>query len=107
MEALSSILKRAKEGGLISGENGIFEVDFMWFEAIFGLNINLEKTTLGQLVLNCQKKRCGGLGIRSLFILGKALHGKWLWRFACKRDTHWKRVISRKYEEDEGCALEK
>lgn len=57
--------------------------------------------------LICQKKRCGGLGIRSLFILGKALHGKWLWRFACKRDTHWKRVISRKYEEDEGCALEK
>ena len=43
----------------------------------------------------------GGLGVRSLYLLNKALLCKWSWCYSCKRDMLWKKVISGKYGEDE------
>ncbi|RVW54896.1 hypothetical protein CK203_071540 [Vitis vinifera] len=50
----------------------------------------------------CAAKKDGGLGIRSLAILNKALLGKWLWRFANENESLWKQIISRKYDLQEG-----
>ena len=50
----------------------------------------------------CAAKKDGGLGIRSLAILNKALLGKWLWRFANENDPLWKQIIFRKYSFQEG-----
>ncbi|RVX11584.1 LINE-1 retrotransposable element ORF2 protein [Vitis vinifera] len=50
----------------------------------------------------CLDKSKGGLGVRRLSILNRALLCKWNWRFANERDTLWRRVISRKFREEEG-----
>ena len=47
-------------------------------------------------------KKDGGLGIRKLHILNKALLGKWSWRFVSKRESFWKKVVARKYGFEEG-----
>ena len=44
----------------------------------------------------------GGLGIRKIVLLNKALLGKWIWRFAFEKDLLWKKVIEVKYGQ-EGC----
>ncbi|RVW82237.1 hypothetical protein CK203_041704 [Vitis vinifera] len=48
-----------------------------------------------------KKKRNGGLGLRRIATLNRALLGKWTWRFACERDNLWKQVISTKYGQEE------
>ena len=51
----------------------------------------------------CLDKRKGGLGVRRLSTLNRALLCKWNWRFANERETLWRHVISRKFgEEEEG-----
>ena len=45
----------------------------------------------------CTQKEKGGLGIRKIDPLNKALLGKWLWRFAIEKDNFWKMVIGVKY----------
>ena len=50
----------------------------------------------------CMDKRKGGLGVRRLSILNKALLCKWNWRFAIERENFWRHVISRKFGEEEG-----
>ncbi|RVW79372.1 E3 SUMO-protein ligase MMS21 [Vitis vinifera] len=56
----------------------------------------------------CLKKRNGGLGLRRIATLNRALLGKWTWRFACERDNLWKQVISTKYgQEDYGWRAKK
>ena len=47
-------------------------------------------------------KKEGGLGIRNLVVLSKALLGKWSWRFATKREPLWKQIITRKFGVEEG-----
>ena len=49
----------------------------------------------------CLDKRKGGLGVRSLNSLNKALR-KWIWRFAKERDAFWREVICGKFGELEG-----
>ena len=44
----------------------------------------------------------GGLGIRSLSSLNKAIFGKWNWRFAYEGELFWKQVIEEKYGEKGG-----
>ncbi|RVW70775.1 Elongation factor 1-gamma [Vitis vinifera] len=50
----------------------------------------------------CLDKSKGGLGVRRLSILNRALLCKWNWRFANERDNLWRRVISRKFGEEDG-----
>ena len=52
-------------------------------------------------VVYTQKEK-GGLGIRKIVLLNKALLGKWIWRFAFEKDLLWKKVIRVKYGQ-EGC----
>lgn len=47
----------------------------------------------------CNSVNQGGLGIRSMRELNKALFYKWLWRFGAKRSLIWKQVVSAKYGE--------
>lgn len=39
----------------------------------------------------------GGLGLRRIATLNKALPGKWLWRFAVGHNCLWKQVIVVKF----------
>ena len=50
----------------------------------------------------CLDKSKGGLGVRRLSIINRALLCKWNRHFANERDNLWKRVISRKFREEEG-----
>ena len=42
-------------------------------------------------------KKVGGLGVRGLYKLNKALLGKWNWCFTKKRDFVWRETIRRKF----------
>ncbi|RVW52500.1 putative serine/threonine protein kinase IREH1 [Vitis vinifera] len=56
----------------------------------------------------CNPKEEGGLGIRKIDLLNKALLGKWVWRYAYEKDNLWKTVIGVKYgQEDVGGGLRK
>ena len=48
----------------------------------------------------CTDKNKGGLGLRKLALLNKALLGKWIWRYACDKDNLWKQVIMTKYGQE-------
>ena len=66
--------------------------DFLWGGG------NLEgKIHLVKWEVVCTNKNKGGLGLRKLALLNKALLGKWIWRYACKKDNLWKQVITTKY----------
>ncbi|KAJ9696052.1 hypothetical protein PVL29_008354 [Vitis rotundifolia] len=45
----------------------------------------------------CTDNENGGLGLRKLIPLNKALLGKWVWRFSRAKDDLWKQVITAKY----------
>ena len=55
----------------------------------------------------CLSKEKGGLGIRRLATLNKALLGKWAWRFAVEDNPMWKKVITLKYHIEEGGLVHK
>ncbi|RVW27006.1 putative ribonuclease H protein [Vitis vinifera] len=48
----------------------------------------------------CTQKENGGLGIRKIDLLNKALLSKWIWRFAFEEDILWKKVIGVKYGQE-------
>ena len=50
----------------------------------------------------CGSQESGGLEIRDLTLMNKALLGKWTWKFAMKGDTIWLKLISLKYGREEG-----
>ncbi|RVW67586.1 hypothetical protein CK203_063027, partial [Vitis vinifera] len=105
----------------------------LWFEAASGLRINLDKSEIipvgvveeiEEMAVElgcrgseerkahlikweaiCEDKSKGGLGLRKLVFLNKALLGKWIWRFAYDKDDLWKQVITAKYGQ-EGHGLE-
>nr|CAN66460.1 hypothetical protein VITISV_035842 [Vitis vinifera] len=72
--------------------------DFLWEGG------NLEgKVHLVKWDVVCTEKNKGGLGLRKIAMLNRALLGKWIWRFACEKDNLWKQVITMKYgQEDHG-----
>ncbi|RVW47197.1 putative ribonuclease H protein [Vitis vinifera] len=70
--------------------------DFLWGGG------NMEgKTHLVNWEVVCTDKVKGGLGIRKLTLLNKALLGKWIWRYACDKDNLWKQVIKAKYGQED------
>ena len=48
----------------------------------------------------CKDKKKGGLDIKDLSTINKALLGKWCWRFTFERDMLWKKLIDGKFEEE-------
>ena len=46
----------------------------------------------------CLSKKKGGLRVKCLSILNKALLSKWNWRFANEREALWNQVIRGKIE---------
>ena len=59
------------------------------------------KTHLVKWEVVCTDKNKGGLGLRKLALLNKALLGKWIWRYACDKDNLWKQVITTKYGQED------
>ena len=71
--------------------------DFLWGGS------NLErKPHLVNWKTVCLEKSRGGLGVRGLSKMNKALLCKWCWRFANERDTLWRLVIRTKFGEKDG-----
>ena len=66
--------------------------DFLW-----GGGSTERKAHLVNWERVCVGKEEGGLGLRKLAPLNKALLGKWVWRFAWAKDEMWKRVLVAKY----------
>ncbi|RVW38516.1 putative ribonuclease H protein [Vitis vinifera] len=71
--------------------------DFLW-----GGGALEKKMQLVNWSVVCADMRQGGLGIRSLVALNKALLGKWSWKFVVERDSLWKQVIIDKFGVEEG-----
>jgi hypothetical protein len=44
----------------------------------------------------------GGLGVRKVNVINRALLGKWMWRFGREEDLLWRRVIAAKYRVEWG-----
>ncbi|RVW50807.1 Transposon TX1 uncharacterized 149 kDa protein [Vitis vinifera] len=70
--------------------------DFLWGGANGG-----NKAHLVRWEVVCADKEKGGLGLRKLTLLNKALLGKWIWRFACAKEELWKKVLEAKYGKEE------
>lgn len=70
--------------------------DFLW-----GGGALEKKPHLVNWSLVCTNKE-GGLGIRRLVALNKALLGKWSWRFVVERESFWKHIIINKFGLEEG-----
>ncbi|RVX15102.1 putative ribonuclease H protein [Vitis vinifera] len=69
--------------------------DFLWGGGNMEGKIHLVKWEVV-----CTDKEKGGLGLRKLAMLNKALLGKWIWRYACDKDNLWKQVIKVKYGQE-------
>ena len=50
--------------------------------------------------LVCLERKKGGLGVRNLALMNKALFSKWNWRFAIEGKAFWKQAINHKYGEE-------
>ena len=61
-----------------------------------------KKPLLVKWSIVCSDKMKGGLGVRYLSNLNRALLCKWLWRFSNERNSLWGDVISRKFGLDLG-----
>ena len=57
-----------------------------------------QKPYLERQAIVCIDKSKGGLGVRNLAKLNKALLGKWSWQFAENKRALWKQVISGEYK---------
>ena len=68
----------------------------MWGEANGGSKVHFVRWEVV-----CADKEKGGLGLRKITLLNKALLGKWIWRFVCAKEELWKKVLEAKYGKEE------
>ena len=66
--------------------------DFFWG----GGSLDI-KTHLVKWAIVCSGRKAGGLGVRGLYNLNRALLSKWLWHFENERKSLWRNVISSKF----------
>ena len=71
--------------------------DFLW-----GGGALVRRPHLVRWATICLDRRKGGLGVKSLSTLNKALLCKWSWRFANERGALWNQVIMGKFGEERG-----
>ncbi|RVX13176.1 LINE-1 reverse transcriptase-like [Vitis vinifera] len=69
--------------------------DFLWGGGNMERKVHLVKWEVV-----CTDKDKGGLGLRKLALLNKALLGKWIWRYACEKNILWRQVIKVKYGQE-------
>ena len=62
----------------------------------------IKKPHLVKWVTICTDKKVGGLGVKGLYKLNKALLGKWNWRFANERNSLWREATNNKFGEMQG-----
>ncbi|RVW44252.1 putative ribonuclease H protein [Vitis vinifera] len=71
--------------------------DFLWSGGALE-----RKTHFVKWAVVCSYKSKGGLGVRCLSTLNRALLCKWSWRFMEEKEAFWKQVISKKFWVEEG-----
>ena len=71
--------------------------DFLW-----GGGSTVRKIHLVNWNFVSQGKDKGGLGLRRLDLLNRALLGKWAWRFAVEDDSMWRSCIKTQYGSQNG-----
>ena len=71
--------------------------DFLW-----GGGALEQRPHLVRWNLVCLERKKGGLGVRNLVLMNKALLSKWNWCFAIESEALWKQVIGHKYGVEEG-----
>ncbi|RVX19154.1 CLIP-associated protein [Vitis vinifera] len=76
------------------------EILFLLISSSWGGRSLERKVHLINWEVVCTQKEKGGLGIRKIDLLNKALLGKWIWRFASEKNNIWKRVIGVKYGQE-------
>ena len=69
--------------------------DFLWGGGNMERKVHLVKWDVV-----CTDKDKGGLGLRKLALLNKAVLGKWIWRYACDKGNLWRQVIKVKYGQE-------
>ena len=69
--------------------------DFLWGGGNMERKVHLVKWEVV-----CTDKDKGGLGLRKLALLNKALLGKWIWRYAGEKNILWRQVIKVKYGQE-------
>ena len=71
-------------------------------EYLWGGSSLEKKSHLVKWSIVCIEKKKGGLGLRSISKLNKALLSKWCWWFANEMNSLWKNVIRNKFVEGIG-----
>ena len=71
--------------------------DFLWGGGNLTRKIHLVKWSTV-----CTSKGKGGLSIRNVSNLNRALLGKWVWRFALEVNSTWREFINLKYGTGDG-----
>ena len=66
-----------------------------------------KKSHLVRWLTVCLDKRKGGLGVKNLAMLDKALLRKWSWCYANEKEAFWNQVIRGKYENVKVSVLKK
>ena len=59
-----------------------------------------QETASSEVATIFSDKKEGGLEVRGLYNLNKALLSKWLWRLVNEKYSLWRKVISSKFGED-------